>query len=643
MFRIKDQNSPKRLIRKVFYAALASAMIYSCASVGRPDGGDWDELPPKFIGSTPAAGSLNNTRTRISIEFDEYIKLEKASEKVIISPPQVQQAELKPSGKKININLKDSLKPNTTYTIDFSDAIVDNNEGNPLGNFTFTFSTGAVIDTMTVSGVVLDAANLEVVKGILVGMHANLADTAFTTLPFDRVARTDSYGRFTIHGVAPGNYRIFALMDADQNYLFNQKTEVVAFHDSIIVPSSELRMRQDTVWRDTLTYDTIIARQYTHYLPDDICLRTFKEETTYQYLVKNERLQPHKFSLYFNAKADTLPTLRGLNFDENDAFIIEKTLRNDTIHYWIKDSLVYKTDTLRFALDYLNTDTLGKLVPRTDTLSLFMRKQRNADKKEPDRKREKKKKEGEEEEPEPTRFIEMKANVPSSMDVYGHISLAFTEPIASFNQEAIHLRQKVDTLWNDVPFIFEPDSTDIKRFNIYYDGDWEPKGEYEFELDSVAVVGLYGLHSNKVKNSFKVKSADDYGEIMFNITGAAPNAFVELLDAQDRVVRKRIVTANGQADFYFLNPGKYCARLVNDTNGNGVWDTGNYEQGLQPEEVFYYWQVLELKALRGFEQDWNVKSHAPDKQKPLEMRKQKPDEKKKKERNRERSAGMKRK
>ena len=169
-----ENQKIKQIVRKVLPVVTLGAMLYSCASIGRPDGGPYDETPPRFIGSTPEAGALNNKRTKVSLMFDEFIKLEKATEKVVVSPPQIQQPEIKASGKRIQVNLLDSLKPNTTYTIDFSDAIVDNNEGNPLGNFAFTFSTGTEIDTMEVAGTMLDASNLEPIKGMLVGLHSNL-------------------------------------------------------------------------------------------------------------------------------------------------------------------------------------------------------------------------------------------------------------------------------------------------------------------------------------------------------------------------------------------------------------------------------------------------------------------------------------
>ena len=511
-----------RSFSKALSLAVIAIIVYSCASIGRPDGGVYDETPPRFIGSTPAVGELNYNKKKLTLEFDEYIKLEKANEKITISPPQVQQPEIKASGKKVHINLLDTLKPNTTYTVDFSDAIVDNNEGNPLGNFTFTFSTGEVIDTMEVSGTLLEASNLEPIKGMMVGLHSNLEDSAFTKTPLERVARTDSRGRFRIKGVAPGSYRIYALQDADQNFAFTQKSEALAFNDSLVIPRWEERMHFDTLWVDSLTIDTVVGHNYTHYLPDDLILRSFTEELNSQYLVKNERLSPEKFSFYFAAKADTLPTLKGLNFDEQDAFIIESNLRNDTLHYWVKDSLLYKQDTLRLSLTYLYTDTLSQLVPRTDTLRLVAK---NVNKKQASAKKDKKNKK-EEDEVEPTVFLQIATKASSNMDVYDYVSFTFPEPMAAIDTSAIHLKMKVDTLWQEVPFAFEQDSANIRKYNLYY--DWDFKQEFELTVDSATMCGLYGLHNDKIKQSIKIKGEDEYSSIFFNVSGAGPKAFVEI-------------------------------------------------------------------------------------------------------------------
>lgn len=619
-------------------------VVYSCASMGNPDGGPYDEEPPKFVRSTPKPFAINSKEKKVTIEFDEFIKLEKAAEKVVVSPPQLEQPEIKASGRKVVVGLVDSLRPNTTYTIDFADAIVDNNEGNPLGNYAFTFSTGTTIDTMEVSGTVLSASDLEPVKNIQVGLHSDLSDSAFMKKPFDRVSRTDSRGHFSIRGIAPGKYRIYALMDGNQNYLFDSKTEMIAFSDSIIIPAMEDAMRQDTIWKDSLTIDTIKSVGYTRFLPDDIILRAFKEENDRQYLTRSERDKENHFVLTFSARADTLPTLKGLNFDERDAFIIEKTDRNDSICYWIKDSLIYQMDTLEIQMDYLATDTLDRLVPQTDTLFLANKLTRAEREKleakaaeEKEKERKKKEKKGEKIEPEPTKFLTLNVDAPSAFDLDRNVYLSFDEPVASIDTAAIHMEIKKDSLWEEIPFLFVSDSVLPRKYEI--SAEWEPEKEYQLSIDSMAFKGVYGLHTNKVKQTMKVKKQDEYGTILLNITGADSTAVVELLDGSGKVLRQQRITPQNTADFYYLNPGtKFYIRLFNDRNGNGVWDTGKYSEHLQPEEVYYFPKVWEMKANFEFEENWNINAVPVEKQKLDEIKKQKPEETKKiQDRNKERA------
>ena len=619
-------------------------VVYSCASMGNPDGGPYDEEPPKFVRSTPKPFAINSKEKKVTIEFDEFIKLEKAAEKVVVSPPQLEQPEIKASGRKVVVGLVDSLRPNTTYTIDFADAIVDNNEGNPLGNYAFTFSTGTTIDTMEVSGTVLSASDLEPVKNIQVGLHSDLSDSAFMKKPFDRVSRTDSRGHFSIRGIAPGKYRIYALMDGNQNYLFDSKTEMIAFSDSIIIPAMEDAMRQDTIWKDSLTIDTIKSVGYTRFLPDDIILRAFKEENDRQYLTRSERDKENHFVLTFSARADTLPTLKGLNFDERDAFIIEKTDRNDSICYWIKDSLIYRMDTLEIQMDYLATDTLDRLVSQTDTLFLANKLTRAEREKleakaaeEKEKERKKKEKKGEKIEPEPTKFLTLNVDAPSAFDLDRNVYLSFDEPVASIDTAAIHMEIKKDSLWEEIPFLFVSDSVLPRKYEIL--AEWEPEKEYQLSIDSMAFKGVYGLHTNKVKQTMKVKKQDEYGTILLNITGADSTAVVELLDGSGKVLRQQRITPQNTADFYYLNPGtKFYIRLFNDRNGNGVWDTGKYSEHLQPEEVYYFPKVWEMKANFEFEENWNINAVPVEKQKLDEIKKQKPEETKKiQDRNKERA------
>ena len=626
--------------------AVVILILYACASTGTPDGGPYDETPPKFVRATPEPNSTGNTRKKISMEFDEFIKIENAAEKVIISPPQTEMPEVKASGKKVLVEFFDTLRPNTTYTIDFGDAIVDNNEGNPMGNFAYAFSTGETIDTMEVSGTVLNAQDLEPIKGIQVGLYKNLNDTAFTKLPFDRISRTDSRGRFSIKGVAPGKYRIYALKDGNQNYLFDSKTEIIAYSDSIIIPSMEPATRQDTTWNaiDTLKIDTVKTVHYTHFMPDDIILRAFKEETTMQYLAKNEREQLNRFSLYFSAKADTLPTVTGLDFDDKDAFIIEPSLNNDTIRYWIKDTVLCERDTLTLQLDYLYTDTLGNLVPKRDTLYMMnklSKEKRLAMAKEEMEKKEKemkkRRKKGDTLNVVETVFFKMNVDAPSSMDINRNICISFEEPVQSIDTAAIHVDVKVDTLWNEERFIFVSDSVVPRRYYIL--SDWKPGNEYRLRIDSTAIKSIYGLHTNKVENTVKIKTLEEYGTLYLNIKGVEGNAIVQLLNSSDAVVRQQKLKKNNTCDFYFLQPNtKYYIRMYIDSNNNGKWDTGVYDKKIQPEEVYYFPKVWEMKANFEFEEDWDVKSVPLDRQKLDEIKKQKPEEAKKiKDRNKERA------
>ena len=629
------------------YIALLIVVIlfYACASTGwSPDGGPYDETPPKFVRANPVPNATNNTRKNVSIEFDEYINLENASEKVIISPPQREQPEVKTRGKRVVVEFLDSLIANTTYTIDFGDAIVDNNEGNPLGQFAYAFSTGSQIDTMAVSGTVLNAENLEPIKGIQVGLHKNLNDTAFTKLPFDRISRTDSRGQFTIRGVAPGKYRIYALQDGNQNYMYDSKTETVAWSDSLIVPDMTPAVRFDTVWNeiDTTHIDTIFEVHYTRFLPDNVMLRAFKEESTMQYLAKSERPEIKKFNLYFSAKADTLPTLRGLDFDEKQ-LIVEANQRNDSITYWVKDTTLCERDTLTIELKYLETDTLGQLVPTTDTLRMINkipRERRLAMKKEADEKAEKERKKKEKKGDTivvETKFLTMNVDAPSELDINRNIIINFDEPIESIDTSAIHMQTMIDSVWQDTPFIFQADTIAPRRYVIL--ANWQPGQEYQLTIDSLGFKGIYGLFTDKTENKLKVKTIDQYGTLYLNITGAGPHAIVQLLNGSDAVVRQQPVSEKQTCDFYFLQPGtKYYIRLFNDTNNNGKWDTGNYEEKRQAEEVFYFPKTWEMKANFEVEENWNLYAVPLDRQKLDEIKKQKPDEAKKiKDRNKERA------
>ena len=630
-------------IKHIAILAFSATLIAACASIGSPDGGPYDETPPMFLGSKPEPFALGVKDKRVTLEFDEFIKIEKAAEKVVISPPQITPPIIKTSGKKIVVELDDSLKANTTYSIDFSDAIVDFNEGNPLGNFSFLFSTGDQIDTLAVSGTVLNASNLEPIKGILVGLHSNLADSTFNTQAFDRVSRTDADGRFTICGIAPGSYRAYALQDANQNFLFDQKNEMIAFLDSLVVPYTEIRMHQDTTWIDSLTIDTIRTVPYTHYLPDDLILLAFTEAPTQRYLIKAERPALNHFSIFFSLGADSLPQVTPLNFPQEDAYIVQTSADYDSITYWLKDTLVYYQDTLSFALTYEYTDTAGMLTPRTDTLNLVPKKTRakilqeeEKKRQEAEKEREKRMKRGDtipETKPQP-KHLAIKIKGSTNMELTDNALFDFDEPIAQYNDTAIHLYKKVDTLWVEEPYLFRQRENTLLGYELL--GEWKPGMEYKITLDSTAFTGLYGLQTKQQETKLKFKTLDQYSTLYLTIQNASPTYTIQLLNG-DKVVRQQR-TQKGQADFYFLKPGTYHIRLFNDRNENGVWDTGLYECKVAAEEVYYFPGKIEMRENWDYTQEWDPKATPIDRQKPNDIKKQKSDTKERKSKNAEREA-----
>lgn len=662
-----------RNVRRSIYFSFLCLLIVSCANMGSPDGGPYDETPPQIIRTSPGFGALGAKSRKIVLEFDENIKVENAAEKVIVSPPQLEQPEISASGKRITIELMDTLREGITYTIDFADAIEDNNEGNPMGDYAFTFSTGETIDTMQVSGYVLDAQNLEPIKGISVGLYAlddslaQLPDSVFKTKPFDRISRTDSRGHFIVKGLKRGRYQAYALKDQDQTFSFTQKSEMLGFNNQVFTPTCKPDLRPDTVWHDSIHYDSIIMRGYTHFFPDDIVLLAFNEKLTDRYLLKSERPNLREFTLFFTSGSDTLPAIQGLNFNADNAFVIESNKENDTIKYWIRDSLIYHLDTLEISLTYQATDTLGLLNEQCDTLMLvsavskaktdkqhqeayekWVKEYKDEQKKERRRaksegasqgeeqdKKSKKSKDDDEEieiPPMPEEFLDFKTSN-AALDPDKNFDLTFTDPIDTVYQDGIHFYEKVDTVLQPCEFLFRKLSTPHNAYRLY--AEWMPNHEYVIEIDTGTFVSIYGKRNESITRKVRVKSLDAYSALFINLKGVDSCAVVQLL-SNDKVT-KTVKAEGGKADFYYVNPGTYYLRMFIDRNGNGVWDTGTYDEQQQPEDVYYYPGSLELRAMWDVNQDWNPMAAPRFRQKPLAITKQKPDqEKQPKKRNAER-------
>ncbi|MBQ4380234.1 MAG: Ig-like domain-containing protein [Bacteroidaceae bacterium] len=679
-------------------AVLLLLMLHSCANIGTPDGGLYDETPPRIIHTSPHQGARDITPKKVTLEFDEYIKLENAYERVVISPPQFEAPDIEAYGKKVTVTFNDTLKPNFTYTIDFGSSIVDNNEGNPMGEYVFSFSTGGDIDTLQVSGKVLEAENLEPIKGMLVGLYrvesdsnavenifnwsdsaSIAADSIFQTRALERIGRTDGSGHFIVKGVAPGSYRIFALNDQDQTYTYSQRSEKLAFTKQIITPYARYETRMDTVWHDSIHYDSIFPVKYTHFYPDDVVLLAFTAKQDDRYLLKSERPEQRFFSLYFTSKSDTLPRMTPLNFTAGDSTIIVETVpTNDTIKYWITDSLIYTMDTLVVQVDYYATDSLKQLSVRSDTLSLVskiskermeklrekaeeewakeyksrIKSERRAKQAEEERaereaeeeerkaaeaegrkyekkKKEKKKRTKEEDEivvpPMPMEPYDIRWTSTTGLAPNKNIDLTFEEPIAYMDESKVSFTMKVDSLFEPAPYLLVPVEGTVNAYRFY--AEWEPDSTYMLTLDSAAFVSVYGKATEATKRNIKVRGLNSFSTLFVTLQNADTSAIVQLLNSQDKVVRSAHVE-NGRADFYFLQPQTYYMRTFFDRNGNGEWDTGDYDTRQQPEEVFYYHSPMQLRAQWDVNQTWNLKSKPLTEQKPEKITKQKPDKSK---------------
>lgn len=629
-------------MKRLLYILIGLCAVASCARMGNPDGGWYDDDPPYILYATPAEQATNVTDKKITIHFDEYIKLADPTQNVIVSPPQLETPEIKAAGKKIVIELKDSLIPNTTYTIDFSDAISDNNEDNSMGNYTYTFSTGEKIDTFEVAGYVLDAKNLEPVNGISVGLYDDLADSAFRTKPLMRISHTDGTGRFVIKGVAPGEYRVFALKDADNDYRFTQKSEMIAFNDKTYKPSAGPDVRQDTIWRDTLHIDNIVQVPYTHFYPDDVVLLAFQELQTDRYLIKQpERIEANRMTMFFSYGNEQLPVIRGLDFKSDSAFILEASAKKDSLTYWLRDTALINRDTLTISMEYLKTDTLGQLVNQVDTFEVFAKtsyakrmKEKIKEKEKWQKEQEKKKKEGEPYDSiYPVEPLNIQIMVPRTMTPTSRVIIESPTPLERLDTAAIHLYSKIDSLWYRAPFDFHEYNGLLRKYELV--ADWRPDTEYSLEFDSLAFVDIYGLASVASKKGLMVNSSDEFSTLEVQLSGVTNTTMVvQLLDKSGKCLQQKRTGADMSVVFYYVNPGSYYLSAFNDRNGNNVWDTGLYDEQRQAEEVYYYPDEVECKEKWDLTKTWNVLAKPLYEQKPSALIKQKADKQRRRLQNR---------
>lgn len=636
IFHLQHAHRMKRFTLFLLALIGLTSLIAACANQGAgPDGGPYDETPPHIVGMTAPERLQNGKRTKFSLVFNELIKVDNPTEKIIVSPPQIETPEIKVSGRRITVELLDSMRPNTTYTVDFSDAITDNNEGNPLGQYTYIFSTGQTTDTMQMSGYVLNAEDLEPVKGILAGLYQQHHDSLFAQRAFDRVARTDASGFFSIKGVAPDrDYRLYALQDADGDFHFTQPSEMLGFLHNDLRAGAFRDTRYDTLWVDSVRYDSIRIIPYTHFTPDDLVVRAFKVDVNTRHYLKAQRDVPEWFTTFFTGPSRKRPIIQGLNFDARKAFVVNASAGNDTLTYWLADTTLLRQDTLRFAYTYDNwDDSLAQMLPKTDTLELvpkttFAKRAANEAKEleKWNKQREKREKRGDFSKSQPPMVaLQLRADVSSSLVPNRNILIQFDQPLQHFDMKKLHLRLKKDSTYHDAPYALDTVPNNILAYRLR--AEWRPGQEYQLVIDSAAMTSLYGRVNLATDNKFSIAKLEDFGTVFLSLSNAHESTVVQLLGSDGKPVAQA-PTKNGRAEFYYVQPGKYYLRCFFDRNGDGKWTTGSWSPRRDPEEVYYFPKEIEVRANWDLNESWDVTALRLDKQKPDALVKQRSDKQK---------------
>jgi hypothetical protein len=583
----------KSIVPLLFGISLFYLIFYtSCANQGMPTGGEKDTIPPYIVKTVPTLRGTNFKGSDLRFTFDEYIIPDEIREKLVISPPMKKKPVIKMKGKTLIIEFAEDPKKETTYSLDFKDAIADNNEKNPIKDLRFSFSTGETFDSLRVAGYVKNALNQEPVEKVLVVLHRQLDYTFFIDSIPDYIATTNKEGFFLIDNVAPGNYRLYAVTDADNSLTYNQNAELIAFADSLIVPSAIFHAENDTIVNGG---DTIMVSGHVDYSPGPQYLMMFEEEKFDQFLDSYKRNQANKCDFYFTESLSDsfrVNLLRPVTTKEWK--FIESNLKRDSITVWLTDTLISNRDTVLFELRYEVLDSLNQLVNMLDTIEMVYTAPKVA-------KQRRKKDEVVE---APTIVLSNNIN-PSAHDLYQRINIEAPEPLLSFETNMVRLYSVIDTVQTEIPIVVVKDTNSIRKYYIEY--DWEENSNYLLQIDSAAARNIYGFPNRPVKQKFKTQKEDYYGKIILTLSELTEPAIVQLLanDKDERILQKIQILEDGKIEFPYLKPEKYKIRVLIDSNSNGIWDTGFLAGNIQPERVIYFPKIIKVRS--NFEYKENLK------------------------------------
>lgn len=563
----------------------------SCANTTTPpSGGDKDTIPPVLLKVTPESGTtlFKTFGQDVHLTFNEYTVVKQQNE-VYLSPPSKKKPQVKVKGKDIVVTFRDTLRENTTYTIDFGEALVDNNEGNKAPRYVYTFSTGDIIDSLYLTGTVLDCETLLPVKGMLVGIYTSKADSVCINEYPDAASRTDDWGFFAIRNVKGDSCRIYAILDEDYDSKYNLGVEKIAFLDSMIVPRKVVRDSifelQSFDMKDTLGCQ---SRQ------SDYTLLAFKEYMSKQYIKNKGRIDEKMGFVTFSAPNVEVESFQIMGVDTTD-IITQYNLTRDSMNYWI-DCNYPLEDSLLLKVRYMKTDSLGVDVMTDEDIAVALPK-RNIT---PEMK----------EKMAADTLLKLNLEAEPTKVEQDGITLKFDYPISRYCTDSIRFivtntRNQIDT----VGFTLERSKEDIRWYNINPDVPYKVGFKYKLELAENAFFDLNGKKNAKASKEISLPNDEMMSTIILNVHGAEGRYLVELVDdSRKNVFRKYEISGPCKLTFPYLKAGKYSFRITEDKNGNGIFDTGNMLKNIQPEKVTLLklkdgTEILELMEQTEIEQD----------------------------------------
>ncbi len=602
----------KIFVRLILGSSLILAFI-ACAKISTPSGGPKDRTPPVVVKSVPVNGARNFKGNKINIEFDEYVVLDNINDKFMVSPPMKRKPRVLIRGKNVDVEFDDKLKDSTTYTFYFQDAIKDLNEGNILENYKFVISTGPVIDSLSVTGNVYEASDLEVPEKTAVIMYRELADSAVEKHLPEYISRVGQDGYFRIDNIRPGTYKLYSLKDADNSKNYNLPDEEFAFLDSAINITAEKNfIPPPPVVKDTVKIkkpsakvqqpekkgfsrnaaeksDTTKAKKEEPVvLKGEYQLYQFLAQKKSHYLISSHRDTRYLLDYILSLPPDTMKLDFSIPGAESNEYFIEQSKFRDTLKVWLKDSSLYSKSQISTVLKYPFTDTLGKIGYKQDTILmrfLSPRVTRNTRIKKP--------------------VFTMENNISSGFLRPGQI-IVFTSktPFIKPDTSRIRLYEVDQTTREKLAYELIRDSLNSCR---YFLKSKLPAGKkFLFVADSASFGNIFNESCDSIGLRFSIKEPDTYCKLTLDIKNYDGAMIIQLLDKSEKLLAENFMKKSGKTVFALLDNGVYRVRIIYDLNGDGSWTTGDFAVHRQPEPVSYYPAELDLKAGWEIEQTWDV-------------------------------------